>query len=90
MSMQLINEDEYTPAVYYGKGTYALTKEKIGTRYVVVATRTLVNPDDPADLNEAHAFRTLSRSLRRVPAASRLQSGTPPVRRGFVTSACSR
>jgi hypothetical protein len=52
MSMQVINEDEYTPLVAYGKGVYTLTKEKIETRYVVVAVRTLVDPSNPSDLDE--------------------------------------
>jgi hypothetical protein len=57
MSMQVINEDEYTPMVLYGKGSYVLTKEKIGTRYVIVGIRTLVNPDDPHDLDEVHSLQ---------------------------------
>lgn len=57
MSMQIINEDEYTPAVYYGKGAYTLTREKVGSRYVFVIIRTFANPDDSADLNEAHALQ---------------------------------
>ena len=36
MSMQVIDEDEYTPEVAYGAGTQTLTKDKVGTRYVVV------------------------------------------------------
>jgi hypothetical protein len=57
MSMQVIDEDEYTPLVAYGGGTQTLTKDKIGTRYVVVAIRTLVNPDDPKDLDAVHALQ---------------------------------
>lgn len=29
MSMQIINEDEYTPMVVYGKGSYALTRTRL-------------------------------------------------------------
>jgi hypothetical protein len=57
MSLQVINEDQYTPMVAYGKGTYPLSKETIGTRYVITAVRTLVNPDDPKDLDEVHALQ---------------------------------
>jgi hypothetical protein len=57
MSMQVIDEDEYTPEVDYGAGTHTLTKEKIGTRYVLVAVRALVNPDDPKDLEAVHALQ---------------------------------
>jgi len=34
MSLQVIDEDHYTPEVLYGAGTYTFTREKIGTRYV--------------------------------------------------------
>jgi hypothetical protein len=57
MSMQLINQDHYVPAVYYGAGTHTLTRESIGTRYVLVGIRTLVDPNDPADLKQVHALQ---------------------------------
>ncbi len=57
MSMQVISEDQYTPEVVYGKGSYILTKEKVGTRYVLTAVRTLVDADNPADLNEVHKLQ---------------------------------
>jgi hypothetical protein len=56
-SMQVIDEDEYTPLVQYGAGSQTLTKEAIGARYVVVAIRTLLNPDDPKDLEAVHALQ---------------------------------
>jgi hypothetical protein len=57
MSMQVIDEDEYTPMVVYGKGDYTLTKEKVGTRYVLAAIRTLVDPQNPQDLDEVHKLQ---------------------------------
>lgn len=57
MSMQLINEDQYTVAVNYGAGSYPLTRDAIGTRYVVVGIRTLVDPNDPKDLEAVHALQ---------------------------------
>ena len=57
MSMQVIDEDQYTHAVNYGGGTYKLSRQQIGTRYVVVAVRTLVDPSDPADLDKVHALQ---------------------------------
>ena len=57
MSMQVINEDQYTPAVHYAPGRYTLTRDAIGTRYVIVAVRTLVDPVDPKDVQEAHALQ---------------------------------
>ena len=57
MSMQVINEDHYVPAVFHGAGTHVLTKENVGTRYVAVAIRTLVDPADPKDLEAVHALQ---------------------------------
>ena len=57
MSMQVINEDHYVPEVAYGAGTRTLTREKAGTRYVAVAIRTLVNPVDPADVEQVHKLQ---------------------------------
>jgi hypothetical protein len=57
MSMQIIDEDNYTPAVYYGAGSHTLTKDDIGTRYVLVIVRTLVDADDPEDVAQAHALQ---------------------------------
>ena len=46
-----------TPEVYYGGGSHTLTKEKIGTRYVLVGVRTLINPADPKDVDAVHALQ---------------------------------
>jgi hypothetical protein len=57
MSMQVINEDHYVPEVVYGAGSYTLDKEKVGTRHVAVAIRTLVDPADPNDLEQVRALQ---------------------------------
>lgn len=57
MSMQVISEDHYVPAVYYKAGAYTLTRDMVGTRYAAVAIRTLVNPNDPADVAKVHALQ---------------------------------
>src|SRR6202162_6488375 len=55
LSMQVIDEEEYTPEVHYGAAVRTLTKDQIGTRYVIVAVRILVDPDDPKDVETVHA-----------------------------------
>lgn len=57
MSLFAISEDHYVPAVFYGGGTYAFTKEDIGTRYVMLGLRTLVDPGKAGDLDEVHALQ---------------------------------
>ncbi len=57
MSMQVISEDHYVPEVVYGAGSYTLDKEKVGTRYVMVGIRTLVDPTSQEDLAKVHALQ---------------------------------
>lgn len=57
MSMQVINEDHYVPNVFYGAGAHTLTRQNVGTRYVMVAVRTLADPNDPNDLKQVHALQ---------------------------------
>lgn len=57
MSLQVISEDHYTPAVIYKPGSYTFTKDSVGTRYMVTAFRTLVDPNDPKDLKQAHTLQ---------------------------------
>ena len=57
MSLQIIDEDQYVPGVYYDAQPHRLVREAIGTRYAMVAVRTLVDPNDPADLAKAHALQ---------------------------------
>jgi hypothetical protein len=54
MSMQVIDQDHYTPEVVYGAGTYTFTREKVGTRYVSLGVRILVNLSDPDDIKQVH------------------------------------
>lgn len=57
MSLQVINADHYVPLVVYGIKPVTLTRDSVGTRYVMVAVRTLVNPTDPKDLDQVHALQ---------------------------------
>lgn len=57
MSMQVIDEDQYTTQVNYKPGPYTLSRGKDGTRYVVVGIRTLVDPTKPDDVAQVHALQ---------------------------------
>ena len=57
MSLMALNEDHYVFDVRYGAGSYTFTRGQAGTRYILIALRTLVNPAEPKDLDEVHALQ---------------------------------
>jgi hypothetical protein len=57
MAMQLISQDEYSPPAAYGPGKHTITKQQVGTRYVLVGVRTLVDPTDPDDIKKVYALQ---------------------------------
>ena len=50
LSVMVVNEDHYINRVYHDAGRYELTAEEFDSPYVVIAARTLVDPQDPGDL----------------------------------------
>lgn len=65
MSMQIVNEDQYTPMVVYGGGSHTLSKDKIGTRYVAALIRILADPNNPQDLDEVHRLQDSIKATQR-------------------------
>lgn len=57
MSLMALNQDQYAFDVRYGAGSYTFTKEQAGTRYIMLAVRTLVDPNNAADLEQVHALQ---------------------------------
>jgi len=57
MSLIVINEDQYAVAVRYGRGKYTLTRDQVGTRYVMAGIRTFVDPSNPNDIAAVHALQ---------------------------------
>ena len=57
MSLMVVNNDGYVNKVFYGAGKHELTVEQFDTPFVFVAVRTLANPEDKADLAEAHELQ---------------------------------
>ena len=56
MSLMAVSQDHYATTVY-GKGAHTFTRDKVGTRYVLIGVRTFVDPDDPADVKKVHALQ---------------------------------
>lgn len=52
-SLLVVNEGHFARKVIYDPGTYELTQDDMGSRYVAVIARTLVDADDPDDLAKA-------------------------------------
>lgn len=57
MSITAINENHYVFEVGYGPGNYTYSRTEVGTRYLFVALRILVNPSDPQDVKQANALQ---------------------------------
>jgi hypothetical protein len=57
MSMIAIDEDQHAVETVYAPGTFTYTRERVGTRYVMLGIRTFVNPNDPKDLDKVHALQ---------------------------------
>jgi len=57
MTMIVINEDHYVYKVFYSAGSYTFTRDKVGTRYALMALRTLVDPASAKDVEQAHALQ---------------------------------
>lgn len=57
MSLMIINNDGYVNEVFYGGGAHKLNVEKFDTPVAGLVIRTLANPEDQADLAEAHALQ---------------------------------
>lgn len=55
MSALVIDQDHFVRGVHYAPGSFTLTQDDIGTRYVTVFLRTFIDPNDPADISAAHA-----------------------------------
>ena len=57
MGMQVVNQDQYTPATYYGAGRHILTREMVGTRYAIVVVRFFVDFSNEEDVRQVHALQ---------------------------------
>jgi hypothetical protein len=67
MSMQAISQDEYSLPAIYSAGKHTLTRKLVGTRYVLVGVRTLVDPSDPAEMQKVHALQDAIKVEQKAP-----------------------
>jgi hypothetical protein len=57
VSAMVVDEDHYVDTIFHDAGVHHLSPDQFGTRYVVIAVRTLVDPTDPTDLAEVAALQ---------------------------------
>src|SRR5258708_39722461 len=61
MGMQVVNEEQYTPATCYGAGTHTLTRE------MVVIVRFFVDFSNEEDVRQVHALQDEIRFRQKTP-----------------------
>ena len=77
-SMQVINEDHYVVGdVVYRAGSYTYDRDKVGTRYVLIALRTLVDPNDPKDIQQVHAMQDATQLTQKSPGTFEVPKWDP-------------
>ena len=57
MSLEVINQDHYVPLVAYDDKPHTFSEKSVGTRYMMIAIRTLIDANDPKDLEQAHQLQ---------------------------------
>lgn len=55
-SLMFVNQDHYA-WTEYGAGPHTVTRDKAGTRYLLVGIRTLVDPADAKDVDDVHRLQ---------------------------------
>ncbi len=57
LSAMVVTQDHYVEAIFHDPGKHELTADRLGTPYVTVAVRTLVDPTDPNDIAAVAAIQ---------------------------------
>jgi len=57
MTLMTIDQDHYVVEVVYDSKPHTYTREQVGTRYLLAAARTLVDPADPKDVEQVHKLQ---------------------------------
>ena len=77
MTLQIVNEDNYVPAMYYAADSHTFTEKSVGTRYMVMGIRALVDPSDPEDIEQVHALQNEIRVSQSNPGRLELPNWDP-------------
>jgi len=65
-SLMVVNQDHYIVGdVHYKAGTYIYDEATVGTRYVLIALRTFLDPNNPKDVAEVHKLQDAVKSSQK-------------------------
>lgn len=57
LSVMVVTQDHYIPRIFHEPGAYELTREELGTDFVLLGARILVDPGDPTDVAEVNSLQ---------------------------------
>ncbi|NLG45821.1 DUF1214 domain-containing protein [Gordonia sp. (in: high G+C Gram-positive bacteria)] len=57
LSVMIVNQDHYINRVFHEAGEHSLTPDELGSDFVLVAARVLVDAEDPADVAAVNALQ---------------------------------
>jgi hypothetical protein len=57
LSAMVVNNDHFVTVIHHDAGAHHLDESTVGSRYALVAVRTLVDPSDPADVEAVAALQ---------------------------------
>lgn len=57
LSVMVVNQDHYIPNIFSEPGEYLLTEADLGSRYVMLGSRILVDPADPTDVAQVNQLQ---------------------------------
>jgi len=73
----VFNQDHYIQRVIYDPGTYTFTQEEMGSRYIQVTVRTLVDPNDPNDIAEMRKAQDAVQIIQSAPGSFEVPNWDP-------------
>jgi hypothetical protein len=77
-SLMVVNEDHYIVGdIEYRAGSYTYDRKKVGTRYALIGLRTLVDPNDPKDLEKVRAVQDAVAISQKAPGKFEIPNWDP-------------
>ena len=85
----VIDQDHYVKGSSTTAGEYTLTQDEVGTRYCLVLVRTLVDPNDPDDIETVHTIQNEITASQRSPGTFEIpnwdQESLEQIREALIT-----